>query len=75
MLRQVGGDRAGAAVRIAQLTDARDGGPRPATDGVDAALIEPIAAIGTTLEGTCPYLFNRSDLFLVSAMPLWRIRF
>ena len=41
----------GAAVRILQLTDARDGGSRPATDVVDGALIEPIAAIGTTLEG------------------------
>lgn len=41
----------GAACRIVQLTDARDGGPRPATDVVDAALIEPIAAIGATLEG------------------------
>ncbi len=41
----------GAAARIVQLTDARDGSPRPATDVVDAALIEPIAAIGRTLEG------------------------
>lgn len=40
----------GAAARILQLTDARDGGPRPATDVVDAALIPAIAAIGTTLE-------------------------
>jgi hypothetical protein len=41
----------GAAVRIVQLTDARDGSRRPATDVVDAALIAPIAAIGKTLEG------------------------
>ena len=41
----------GAATRIIQLTDARDGSPRPATDVVDAALIAPIAAIGKTLEG------------------------
>ena len=41
----------GAATRIIQLTDARDGSPRPATDVVDANLIEPIAAIGKTLEG------------------------
>jgi hypothetical protein len=41
----------GAAVRILQLTDARDGSRRPATDVVDAALIEPIATIGKTLEG------------------------
>ncbi len=41
----------GAATRIIQLTDARDGSPRPATDVVDAALIEPITAIGKTLEG------------------------
>lgn len=41
----------GAAVRILQLTDARDGSRRPATDVVDAALIEPIAAIGKSLEG------------------------
>ena len=41
----------GAACRILQLTDARDGSARPATDVVDAELIEPIAAIGATLEG------------------------
>ena len=41
----------GAATRIIQLTDARDGSARPATDVVDAALIAPIAAIGKTLEG------------------------
>jgi hypothetical protein len=40
-----------AAVRILQLTDARDGSRRPATDVVDAALIEPIATIGKSLEG------------------------
>ncbi len=41
----------GAAVRILQLTDARDGSRRPATDVVDAELIEPIATIGKSLEG------------------------
>ena len=41
----------GAATRIIQLTDARDGSRRPATDVVDGALIAPIAAIGKTLEG------------------------
>ncbi len=49
----------GAAVRILQLTDARDGGPRPATDVVDAALIEPIAVIGKTLEGKTERQKNR----------------
>ncbi len=41
----------GAACRILQLTDARDGSPRPATDVVDAALIAPIATIAGSLEG------------------------
>ena len=40
-----------AAVRIVQLTDARDGGSRPATDVIDAEFIDPIAAISKTLEG------------------------
>lgn len=40
-----------AAVRIVQLTDARDGSRRPATDVIDGALIEPVAAIGKSLEG------------------------
>jgi hypothetical protein len=40
-----------AAVRILQLTDARDGGPRPATDVIDESQIEAVAAIGKTLEG------------------------
>jgi hypothetical protein len=40
-----------AAVRILQLVDARDGCDRPATDAIDAKLIEPAAAIGKTLEG------------------------
>ena len=40
-----------AAVRIIQLVDARDGGPRPATDVIDAAQIEPVAMIGASLEG------------------------
>lgn len=41
----------GAAVRILQLTDARDGSSRSATDVIDAGLIEPVAVIGLTLEG------------------------
>jgi hypothetical protein len=40
-----------AAVRTIQLVDARDGGPRPASDVADADLIEAAAAIGPTLEG------------------------
>jgi hypothetical protein len=40
-----------AAVRTIQLVDARDGGPRPASDAADAGLIEAAAAIGPTLEG------------------------
>jgi hypothetical protein len=41
----------GAATRIVQLTDARDGSRRPATDVIDGALIEPVADIGKSLEG------------------------
>jgi DDE family transposase len=40
-----------AAVRILQLVDARDGSDRPASDVLDAELIEPAAAIGKTLQG------------------------
>ena len=40
-----------AAARILQLTDARDGGPRPAADVIDDSQIEAVAAIGKTLEG------------------------
>ena len=40
-----------AAVRILQLVDARDGSRRPASDVIDPELIEPVAAIGKTLEG------------------------
>jgi hypothetical protein len=40
-----------AAARIVQLVDARDGSQRPASDVIDADLIEPAAAIGKTLEG------------------------
>lgn len=39
-----------AAARILQLTDARDGGPRPATDIIDESQIEAVEAIGKTLE-------------------------
>lgn len=41
-----------AAVRVLQLVDARDGCERPASDVIDPELIEPVAAIGKTLEGT-----------------------
>ena len=40
-----------AGTRIIQLTDARDGSARPATDVLDETLIEPVAAISATLEG------------------------
>ena len=40
-----------AAVRTIQLVDARDGGPRPATDVADPQLIAAAEAIGPTLEG------------------------
>jgi hypothetical protein len=48
-----------AAVRILQLVDARDGCARPATDVIDAELIEPVAAIGKTLEGKTDRQKNR----------------
>ena len=41
-----------AAARILQLVDARDGSKRPASDVIDPELIEPVAAIGKTLEGS-----------------------
>lgn len=40
-----------AAARTIQLVDARDGGPRPASDVADPDLIAAAAAIGPTLEG------------------------
>ena len=40
-----------AATRTMQLVNARDGGPRPATDVIDAALLPAAEAIGATLEG------------------------
>ena len=40
-----------AAVRTSQFVDARDGSPRPATDAVDRALLEPIARLIVKLEG------------------------
>ncbi len=40
-----------AATRIIQLVDARDESTRPATDMIDEELIDPIDAIGKTLEG------------------------
>lgn len=41
----------GAAVRIIQLVDARDGGPRPASDAADEGQIAAAAALCPTLEG------------------------
>lgn len=41
----------GAAVRIIQLVDARDGSSRPASDVASAAEIKAAAALGPTLEG------------------------
>jgi len=38
-------------VRTIQLVDARDGGPRPASDVADPQLIAAAQAIGPTLEG------------------------
>lgn len=40
-----------ASVRILQLTDARDGSVRPATDLIEARQIAPVAIIGASLEG------------------------
>ena len=40
-----------AAARIMQLVDARDGGPRPATDCLDATQLAAVAAISAQLEG------------------------
>lgn len=40
-----------AATRTLQLVDARDGGPRPATDVVDPTLLPAAERIGRTLEG------------------------
>jgi hypothetical protein len=40
-----------AATRTVQLVDARDGGPRPATDVIDAALLPAADAIAATLDG------------------------
>jgi len=41
----------GAAVRILQLVDARDGGSRPMSDVLDADLLEPAAALGRSRQG------------------------
>ena len=40
-----------AACRTIQLVDARDGGPRPATDVIEPALLPAVEAIGPGLEG------------------------
>jgi hypothetical protein len=41
----------GAAARTIQLVDARDGGPRPATDVLDAAHLPALEAVSRSLEG------------------------
>jgi hypothetical protein len=41
----------GAAVRILQLVDARDGGARPMSDVLDTDLLQPAAALGRSREG------------------------
>lgn len=43
-----------AAVRILQLVDARDGGPRPMSDVLDQDLVPAVVAIGKTREGSTP---------------------
>ena len=43
-----------AATRILQLVDARDGSTRPATDVLDAALLDTAAAIGRSKQGATP---------------------
>lgn len=40
-----------AAVRIIQLVDARDGGPRPASDVIDDAFAQPLERLSQKLEG------------------------
>ncbi|MGH7732704.1 MAG: IS4 family transposase [Gemmatimonadales bacterium] len=44
----------GAAARIIQLVDARDGGPRPMSDVLDRGFITAAAAIGKSREGATP---------------------
>ena len=48
-----------AACRTIQLVDARDGGPRPATDVIDPGLLPIAEAIGATLEGKTERQKNR----------------
>jgi len=48
-----------AACRTIQLVDARDGGPRPATNVIDPALLPVAEAIGPTLEGSTERQKNR----------------
>ena len=48
-----------AAARIMQMVDARDGGPRPATDVIGADQIEAVGAISTSLEGRTARQQNR----------------
>jgi hypothetical protein len=41
----------GAAARILQLVDARDGGPRPMSDVLDSRFTQAVAALGRSREG------------------------
>lgn len=51
-----------AATRIIQLVDARDGSTRPATDVIDAALLDTAAAIGRSKQGATPRQQNPHPL-------------
>ncbi len=51
-----------SACRTIQLVDARDGGPRPATDVVGPTLLPVAEAIGATLEGKTERQKNRHPL-------------
>jgi hypothetical protein len=48
----------GAAVRILQLVDARDGGSRPMSDVLDDDLLAPAAALGRSRQGATPRQMN-----------------
>jgi hypothetical protein len=48
-----------AAARIIMLVDARDGGPRPASNLIAPELIEPVAAIARSLQGKTTKQQNR----------------
>jgi hypothetical protein len=58
------------ACRTIQLVDARDGGPRPATDVIDPALLPAAEAIGPTLEGKTERQKNPHPVYSL-AWPSW----